>query len=260
MPTSAYRTFPGIGLVASFALIVVDAGNEQVCAAPPKAKSMKSTRSDDATEVKTVRLPDRGVQPQALVDTEGTLHLIYLGDEPANANVYYVHQAAGEQKLSKSVRVNSQPGSAIAIGSIRGAHLALGQANRVHVAWNGSGSAEPKGQGVKYGNPMLYTRRADEGTFEPQRNVISKAYGLDGGGSVAADLEGNVYVAWHAGDGTGEQNRRVWMVHSTDEGQTFEDEAPADADRNGVCGCCGLNMLADRQGTVYVLYRAAREK
>jgi hypothetical protein len=240
--------------------MVVAVSDDLACAAPPKGKAAKSAQPDEATEVKTVRLPDRGVQPQALVDTEGTLHVIYLGDAPANANVYYVHQAAGEQKFSKPVRVNSQPGSAIAIGSIRGAHLALGKANRVHVAWNGSGSAEPKGQGVKYGNPMLYSRLSEDGAFEQQRNVISKAYGLDGGGSVAADPEGNVYVAWHAGDGTGEQNRRVWMVHSTDEGQTFGDEAPADADRNGVCGCCGLNMLADRQGTVYVLYRAAREK
>jgi hypothetical protein len=171
-----------------------------------------------------------------------------------------VHQAAAEEAFSKPVRVNSQPGSAIAIGSIRGAHLAIGKANRVHVAWNGSGTAEPKGEGVKYGSPMLYTRLGDDSTFEPQRNVIRKAYGLDGGGSVAADLEGNVYVAWHAGDGTGEENRRVWITHSTDEGQTFENEAAADADRKGVCGCCGLKAFADRQGTLYLLYRAAREK
>jgi len=257
------RSFFSIGLVVGFAAMIVTVGNAPAFAAPPNTKTTKTTKpanSDQATEVKTVRLPDRGVQPHALVDTEGTLHVIYLGDEPANGNVYYVHQAPGEQRFSKPVRVNSQPGSAIAVGSIRGAHLALGKANRVHVAWNGSGTAEPKGQGVKYGSPMLYTRLADDGTFERQRNVIGKAYGLDGGGSVAADLEGNVYVAWHAGDGTGEQNRRVWIVHSTDEGHTFGQETAADSDRKGACGCCGLKMLADRQGTVYVLYRAAREK
>jgi hypothetical protein len=107
---------------------------------------------------------------------------------------------------------------------------------------------------------MLYTRLADDGTFEPQRNVIRKAYGLDGGGSVAADLEGNVYVVWHAGDGTGEENRRVWLTRSIDEGQTFEQEAPVDEVRRGVCGCCGLKAFADRQGTLYLLYRAASEK
>ncbi len=166
----------------------------------------------------------------------------------------------GREKFSKPLRVNSQPGSAIAIGSIRGAHLALGKANRVHVAWNGSNKAEPKGA-AKYGNPMLYTRMADDGTqFEPQRNVIRAAYGLDGGGSLAADLDGNVYVAWHAGDGTGEANRRVWIVRSTDEGEVFDEERPVDADRQGVCGCCGMNAFADRQGTLHLFYRSAREK
>ena len=39
----------------------------------------------------------------------------------------------------------------------------------------------------------------DSGTaFETERNVIHAAYGLDGGGSVAADDQANVYVAWHA--------------------------------------------------------------
>src|SRR5262249_58345113 len=112
------------------------------------------------------------------------------GADTGRANVYYVRKPAGSERFSKRMQVNSQSGSAIAIGSIRGAHLAVGRANRVHVAWNGSGTAEPKGN-VKYGNPMLYSRLADDGSkFEPQRNVIQNAYGLDGGGSVAADLDG----------------------------------------------------------------------
>jgi hypothetical protein len=41
--------------------------------------------------------------------------------------------------------VNSQPESAIAAGTIRGAQLAIGKAGRVHVAWNGSQNAEPVG-------------------------------------------------------------------------------------------------------------------
>ena len=47
--------------------------------------------------------------------------------------------------------------------------------------------------------PMLYTRMNVAGNgFEPERNVIRTRYGLDGGGSVAADVDGNVWVAWHA--------------------------------------------------------------
>jgi hypothetical protein len=40
---------------------------------------------------------------------------------------------------------------------------------------------------------MLYTRLNDSGqAFEPQRNVLLFAEGLDGGGSVAANNLGNV--------------------------------------------------------------------
>lgn len=253
--SAIWRVSFTISLILSFGTVAE--------AAQPKAVKKKTAARNKEQEVTLVRVPDRGIQPQAAVGPEGTLHLIYLADEPAAANVYYVNKPAGSEKFSKPIRVNSQPGSAIAIGSIRGAHLALGKANRVHVAWNGSNKAEPKGA-VKYGNPMLYARMAEDGTkFEPQRNVIKAAYGLDGGGSVAADLEGNVYVAWHAGDGTGvggESNRRVWIVRSNNDGETFDEERPADADPQGVCGCCGMNAFADREGTLYLLYRSAREK
>ena len=37
----------------------------------------------------------------------------------------------------------------------------------------------------------------EDGQFEPQRNLMQETFALDGGGSVAADAEGNVYVAWH---------------------------------------------------------------
>jgi len=105
---------------------------------------------------------------------------------------------------------------------------------------------------------MLYSRLNDEGTaFEAQRNVIDKAYVLDGGGSVAADDAGHVYVAWHAGNA--EASRRVCLVRSSDDGATFSTEAAIDREELGACGCCGLKAFADREGSVFVLYRSARE-
>jgi hypothetical protein len=109
--------------------------------------------------------------------------------------------------------------------------------------------------------PMLYTRLNDAGTaFEPQRNVIQSAPGLDGGGSVAADGAGNVYVFWHAPDPgrRGEDNRRVWVTASADEGKTFAPEKPAFAEPTGACGCCGMRAFADGKGTIYALYRGAK--
>jgi hypothetical protein len=109
---------------------------------------------------------------------------------------------------------------------------------------------------------MLYTRLNDAGTaFERERNVIQSAYGLDGGGSVAADEEGNVYVAWHAPRPgvRGEENRCVWVARSTDEGKTFALEKEAYAEPTGACGCCGMRAFADARGDVYLLYRSAQE-
>jgi hypothetical protein len=86
------------------------------------------------------------------------------------------------------------------------------------------------------------------------------AVGLDGGGSVAADDFGNVYVVWHGNpDKNGEANRRVWVAHSRDDGKTFGREVLANRDPTGACGCCGLRAFADDHGTLYILYRAARE-
>ena len=217
--------------------------------------SADAARGDDA--VRFVRVPDSGIQPQVARDASGTVHLLYFNGEPGAGDLYYVRRSDRDERFSEPVRVNSQPGSAIAVGSIRGGQLALGREGRVHVAWNGSGTAEPKGA-VKYGNPMLYSRLNDEMTaFEPQRNVIDKAYVLDGGGSVAADEAGNVYVAWHAGNA--EASRRVWMVRSSDDGATFSSETAIDREQLGACGCCGLKSFADRDGSVYVLYRSAQD-
>src|SRR5262249_31351528 len=110
--------------------------------------------------------------------------------------------------------------------------------------------------------PLLYTRLNDAGTaFEPERNLIHSAVGLDGGGSVCADDAGHVYVAWHAPEPgmKGEANRRIWLARSTDEGRTFAPEEAVSPAGTGVCGCCGMRAFCDRKGSVYLLYRAASE-
>ncbi len=210
--------------------------------------------------VTTLRVPEGGLQPQVAVDGQGVVHLIYFRGDPKNGDVYYVRSRDGGASFTPPLRVNSQPGSVIAIGNIRGAHLAVDRGGRVHVAWMGSGPAQPRGPDGA--TPMLYTRLNDAGTaFEPQRDVIQAAAGLDGGGSVAADGAGNVYVTWHAPvPGTkGEINRRVWVARSRDDGQTFARETAASPEGTGACGCCGMRAFCDRAGAVYLLYRSASE-
>jgi hypothetical protein len=245
------RAIVGWALTACFIAALSVPGAAQSGAATSLRKEEKRA------QVTLVRTPGSGLQPQAAVDHSGALHLIYFSGEPGAGDVFYVRREPGQESFSSPLRVNSQPGSVIATGTVRGAHLAVGRRGRVHVAWMGSRAAEPKGPSGA--TPMLYTRLNDGKTaFEAQRNVMQFAEGLDGGGSLAADAGGNVYVAWHAhGEGKGEANRRVWIARSQDEGRTFARETAAYTELTGACGCCGMRAFADSRGAVYLLYRAA---
>jgi hypothetical protein len=212
-----------------------------------------------------VRVPGNGIQPEAVVDNRGILHVLYFAGEPRAGDLFYVRSTDYGQTFSTPVRVNSQPGSAIATGTIRGGQLAIGRGGRVHVTWNGSDLASPKGvRNPADGQPtapFLYTRSNVEGTqFEPQRNLTTRGYFIDGGGSIAADQHGNVYAAWHAApvDGPpGEDHRRLWIAHSIDEGVTFPAEQPAWQEPTGACGCCGVRIFAASSDAIDVLYRSA---
>lgn len=215
-------------------------------------------------DVAVVRLPDGAVQPETLVDARGVVHLVYLAGDARAADVYYARSADGGRTFAQPIRVNSQDGSAIAAGTVRGAQLALAPGGRVHVVWNGSDTAEPKPPANpktgRAGSPLLYARSNAAGTlFEPQRNLITQTTNLDGGASVAATSRG-VFVGWHAhpasGEGT-EDARRVWLAQSSDGGATFTRERPISDPATGVCGCCGLRMFAAASGEIHALYRSA---
>jgi hypothetical protein len=209
-----------------------------LCARPasnPTGEARKLTRADapdkaaakhehDHVEEKPVlvQVPDHGIQPQVAVDAKGVVHVVYFKGEPGAGDLFYTTSKDGVHFKPQPLRVNSQAGSAIAMGNIRGAHLALGKNGRVHVAWNGSEKSRPpapvKG---RYRNPMLYTRVNDEGTaFEPQRNLITSAAVLDGGLRAFADSKGTVYTLYRgAKDVT---QRDIYLLTSTDKGKTFQ--------------------------------------
>lgn len=232
--------------------------------------SMTSTRAEPAPEVRLLRVPDGGIQPQVVVGRKGTVHLLYYKGDAGGGDLFYVKRARGAREFSTAIRVNSQPGSAVAKGNIRGGQIALGGDGRLHVAWNGSTKARPKGPpnpsvdaaSPYNGLPMLYSRSSPRGDrFEPQRCLMQKTFSLDGGGTVAADGKGGVYVAWHANDAEhpkGEEYRRVYLARSTDEGATFDPETPVSSRSTGACGCCGMRAHATDDGNLYLLYRGAQ--
>jgi hypothetical protein len=108
---------------------------------------------------------------------------------------------------------------------------------------------------------MFYTRlKPTEDGFEPQRSLSRVTTGLDGGGTVAADATGRVFVAFHArgvNDPPGESNRKLWVARSEDEGATFSVERPALDQPTGACACCGTKALVDANGMLAVLFRSA---
>ena len=229
-----------------------------------------ATGLGSAADVHVTRVPGGGIQPQAVVDSEGGVHLVYFHGKAAAGDVFYVRRPKGSDEFSKPLRVNSQAGSAVAVGTIRNPQLAVGKGGRVHVAWCGSKDATPKGapnpelpkdSPYRLSAPMLYARLNDAGTaFETQRNVMTDTFALDGGGSVAADDDGNVYVVWHAaspGGGKGEGHRAVFVAKSSDEGKTFSKETRANTEATGACGCCSLKAYASSAGGLHILYRAA---
>lgn len=206
-----------------------------------------------AAEVRVERVPENGVQPQMAQGADGTVHLVYLKGEPRGCDVRYSTRKPGEKDWSKPVTVNSARASAIAMGTIRGAQLALGKDNMVHVVWNGPGSKSVPA-------PLNYAHSTSSG-FTKQRDVRGDTVALDGGASIAADAKGGVFVFWHGAkkDSTpGEPNRVVFVLRSQNNGDSFNAPQVANLDYAGVCACCSLKSFVTPSGELMALYRAAR--
>ena len=205
-----------------------------------------------APSVRLMKVPDGGIQPQAVMDSEGVLHLLYYKGEPKSGNLFYVRKSKGRASFSKPLQVNSIGGSATSNACISGGQLAVGKNGDVFVTWNASGAVKDRDYVV------FYTRLVgDHKAFEPQRNLLKQRLFIDGGGSVAADSNGNVYVFWHAWtEGKSEADGRVYLAKSDDEGKTFADARPIDAGL-GTCACCSMKASLAVNGNILVLYRAA---
>ncbi len=113
--------------------------------------------SSASAEVRLERIPERGMQSQIATGGDGTLHLVYLTGDARAADVRYATQKPGSREWSAPVTVNSEAGRAIAIDTIRGAQIATGQNDRVHVVWNGRG-------GKNMQAALLYSRGAASNT------------------------------------------------------------------------------------------------
>ncbi len=209
-------------------------------------------------KINLLRTPHGGIQPQTVLARNGVLHMIYFRGDASAGDIEYVRRAPAGKDFSQAIRVNSEPGSAVAIGAVRGPQMAVGRNGRAYVIWFGPQARSGDSTATM---PVFFSRLNDSGTaFEPQRNLMQYAKGGDGGISVAADVRGNVYAVWHAtGEEPGDDHRRVYLTHSTDDGKNFAREVPISPAVLGACGCCGMRAFADERGALYVLYRSAAQ-
>lgn len=208
--------------------------------------------------VSLLRVPESGIQPQ-VIERDGVVHLLYFTGDPKNGDLNYVSSLDFGKTFSKPIRVNSEPGTAMATGNIRGGQMAIGASGKVHVAWIGSSLALPRA--ASNSAPVLYARLSDDKhNFERSQHLNDLSWGADGA-SIAADPRGDVFVFWHAQPpkGRDEADRRLWIARSSDGGTSFAGEKVAYPEPTGVCGCCGSRAFAGSDNTVYVLFRAATQ-
>jgi len=176
--------------------------------------------------------------------------------------LFFARREAGSDAFGEAVRVNHADGAAAAFGVIGAAQMALGPDGRVHVVWVGSRvAARVDGESGHPALPFLYTRSdPGESAFEPERNLLTWTGNLDGGGSVAVDSVGTVFVAWHGSaqdNEDGEFGRAVFLAVSRDAGEHFEREVRANPDPTGACGCCAMRAYVDSRDALWLLYRSA---
>lgn len=215
--------------------------------------------SETSAQVLVEALPEPGLQPQVAVTAAGVVHAVYLTGDPKACDVRHSTRPVAGGAWSAPVTVNSLPRSAIAVGTIRGAQIALGKDDSVQVIWNGHATANAPQHA-----PLLHAcMPAGARAFTSQRDLLGGTTALDGGASIAANAQGHVSIVWHAaaagGDGgkKGEGSRLVWERVSTDDGATFSAPAPLNASQPGVCACCSLRACLAPDDTLRVLFRAA---
>mgnify|MGYP003575000084 CR=1 FL=1 len=212
-------------------------------------------------EIRFERVPDGGIQPQLILDENGRQHLLYFKGDAMGGDVFYATRGRDEKEFSPPIKINEQANSVIVAGTMRGPQMALGRDGRAHVVWMGGNGADKVKVGDEMVTPLLYARMNDgRDGFEPERNMLTRAAGLDGGQTVAADQKRNVYVIWHgAPPGVeGEENRALYVARSRNDGKTFAPEEKAIlGGKLGACACCGLRAEVDEGGVLHVLFRSA---
>lgn len=205
----------------------------------------------------TWSLPPGGLQPRVAVASDGTVHAAWLKGDPSASEVWYASRKPDADAWNTPLRVDTGPGSAVAIGMVRGVQIALGAKDRPHLLWPGSAKAQPRAPDDS--TPVLYSRLVGA-RFSAPVNVVKLGTGLDGGGAIAADANGTVWLLWHAMAGATDDAQRVALARrSDDDGANFGPERKLLSWKAGVCACCEMGAVDDGGGNLFALIRVATD-
>ena len=210
------------------------------------AVALLSGCAGPAPEVAVLRAPDGATLPQVVIDTTGTLHLVFYTGSMSSGDLWHVSRAPEALDWSAPRRVNSEPHSVHGLGPIDGGQVAIGPDGLLHVAWF-----------HKDPNRFEYARTDRTGAFGDQQTLSTREEGgIEAAPAVTVDDNGDVYVFWHA-DAVEDAQRRVYMAVSRKQGARFDPPRAVSPAAEGACGCCGLRAAADEAGAIHVSYRGA---
>jgi hypothetical protein len=193
--------------------------------------------------VRRVRVPQYGVSPDVIVTPSGEVYLVFA----RNQNAYLAISKDNGNTFFDPVQLNRVPRSVMG-GHERGPKIALGGGETAHIVWMSA-----------RGDQLLYTRaRPDASDFSPPRNLLDAKTRVDGA-TVAADQQGNVFVAWldarQPKDRLNPLSLPVFWTESQDAGQTFSKNQTSTALR--ACSGCALKAMAGPEGGFDLAFRGA---
>src|SRR5262245_14671140 len=84
-----------------------------------------------AERVRLARIPEGGIQPQAIVDSNG-IELLFFRGAPAAGELFVARSTDGAKSFSAARAVNGATSRAIATGTVRSAKFVLGRGDSLH--------------------------------------------------------------------------------------------------------------------------------
>lgn len=210
----------------------------------------------NASDLVQVRLPKGALQPRVSTAADSTAQIVFLDGNPQASEVKLV-SLSSTGTLNTPVTLSSPATQAVAMGTVRGPSIASGSKGVAHVLWHGKNGSASGGKG----SALYYARAEADGKTSAPLDMLGTTTALDGGASITANSQGNVWIVWHAlpAGKDGEVGRRVFIRHSTDNGVTFSEPWTIKGEDMGVCACCGLATATDDTGALFVLYRTAEQ-